>query len=143
MKTNATKFVVIRGKFLYGDKDVENPDIIFREYQGESTLLGDTPQVTIFDKGETNLTNFLKASVETGKIITINRVVVDNLDDLFSSKAVLTEWIENRPRTTSVTGTFKMEDDKILIDNRNIHNIILDRGGLKYEYMYIEIYIYE
>lgn len=140
MISKEQKIIIIRGKFIY-NADVETQNIAVVEYSGTATLLSEEPSIFIAEDGETNLTDFLRNNVKPGKFMTIRKASVDSVEDLFNDRKIVDKYADC-PSSNSIYGKFTIDDEgRLKIDNSFIHDIILYKKGIKYDYMYLEIYV--
>lgn len=137
MISKEQKVIIIRGKFMY-NKGVETQNIMVVEYSGTATLLSEEPSIFVTEEGETNLTEFLRNNIKPGEFVTIRKVSVDSVEDLFNDKKI----VEGYTKYMSTYGKFTIDEETGLkIDNKLIQDIILYKQGVLYDYMYLEIYV--
>ena len=140
MVSKEQRIIIIRGKFIY-NKSVETQNIMVVEYSGIATLLSEEPSIFITEEGEMNLADFLKNNVKPGEFMTIRKVSVDSVEDLFNDKIIADKYTDHRSSNSSY-GKFTVDDGgRLKIDNSFIRDIIFYRNGLTYDYMYLEIYV--
>ena len=118
MISKEQRIIIIRGKFIY-NKSVETQNIMVVEYSGIATLLSEEPSI----------------------FMTIRKVSVDSVEDLFNDKIIADKYTDHRSSNSSY-GKFTVDDGgRLKIDNSFIRDIIFYRNGLTYDYMYLEIYV--
>ena len=137
MISKEQKVIIIRGKFMY-NKGVKTQNIMVVEYSGTATLLSEEPSIFVTEEGETNLTEFLRNNIKPGEFVTIRKVSVDSVEDLFNDKKI----VEGYTKYMSTYGKFTIDEETGLkIDNKLIQDVILYKQGVLYDYMYLEIYV--
>lgn len=120
------------------NKGVETQNIMVVEYSGTATLLSEEPSIFVTEEGETNLTEFLRNNIKPGEFVTIRKVSVDSVEDLFNDKKI----VEGYTKYMSTCGKFTIDEETGLkIDNKLIQDAILYKQGVLYDYMYLEIYV--
>lgn len=145
MENNVSKFITVRGKFnRCNNKDGENCDVMVTELSGTASLLIDEPQVIINEECETNLTEFLKENVPMDTYITIRRVVVGSINDLFRDNVIIEKWGSRNLVNFNITDKLHEENGILMLGSRSLYDIFWNKnnGGCTYQYSYVEIYVH-
>ena len=142
MENNVSKFITIRGRFDR-NKDKGKPNnVMVLELSGTASLLMTEPQVIINEECETNLTAFLRDNVPMNTYVTIRRVIVDDISELFQNSKIVEKWKEKGRATLDITDKLHDEDGVLKIGSISLYDVFWDKSNCTYEYEYVEIYIH-